>query len=110
MSILYNGEIRSMPPKLITDDRKHIVIRPLVYCQEQDIIKYAEEQAFPIIPCGACALQKNSMRANTKSLIKQLAMNNPKIPSNLLHALQRVRISHLMDQNLWDFKRLGDFL
>jgi tRNA 2-thiocytidine biosynthesis protein TtcA len=106
MSVLYSGEIRSQPPKLITNDRKHIVIRPLVYCQEQDIIKYAHEQNFPIIPCGVCGNQKNSMRAHVKPLLKQLAAENPKVPSNVLHALQGVRISQLMDQKLWDFKGL----
>lgn len=106
MSILYSGEIRSQPPKLITNDRKHIVIRPLAYCQEQDIIKYAHEQNFPIIPCGVCSNQKNSMRAHVKALLKQLAAENPKVPSNALHALQGVRLSQLMDQKLWDFKSL----
>jgi len=108
MSILYSGEIRSLPPKLLTDDRQHIVIRPLVYCQEPDLIQYAVEQRFPIIPCGACATQKNSMRANTKALIRQLAKDNPKVPSNLLHALQGVRTSQLMDQKLWDFRKLEE--
>jgi tRNA 2-thiocytidine biosynthesis protein TtcA len=106
MSILYSGEIRSLPPKLITDDKKHIVIRPLVYCQEKDIIQYAREQKFPVIPCGICGNQKDSMRAEIKELIKQLAAKNPKVPSNALHALQGVRISQLMDQKLWDFKDL----
>lgn len=106
MSILYSGEIRSQPPKLLTDDKKHIVIRPLAYCQEKDIVEYTREQNFPIIPCGACSTQKNSMRASVKELIKQLAINNPKVPSNILHALQGVRASQLMDQKLWDYKDL----
>ncbi|MCL5261284.1 MAG: tRNA 2-thiocytidine(32) synthetase TtcA [Gammaproteobacteria bacterium] len=110
MSILYSGEIRSQPPKLLTDDKKHIVIRPLIYCQEEDIIKYAAEQNFPIIPCGLCANQKNSTRAKVKLLIKQLAAQNPKVPSNILHALQGVRISQLMDQKIWDYKNLEDDL
>lgn len=108
MSILYNGEVRSLPPKLLTEDKKHIVIRPLVYCQEQDIVEYAAEQNFPIIPCGLCSNQKKSMRANSKLLIKQLAAQNPKIPSNMLHATQRIRPSQLMDQDLWDFKHLEE--
>ena len=106
MSILYSGEIRSQPPKLLTNDKKHIVIRPLVYCQEKDIIKYAEEEKFPIIPCGICSNQKKSMRNEVKELIKQLAAQNPKVPSNILHALQGVRVSQLMDQNIWDYKNL----
>lgn len=110
MSVFYSGEIRSQPPKLITDDRKHILIRPLVYCQEDDIREYAKLQGFPTISCGACSSQKNSMRAHIKSLIKKLAAENPKIPSNILHSLQAVRISQLMDQKLANFKNLEELL
>ena len=58
MSILYNGQIQSMPPKLLSDDKKNVIIRPLSYCQEKDLIAYAKEQAFPIIPCNLCGSQK----------------------------------------------------
>src|SRR5262249_18284749 len=100
MSILYKGEISSMPPKLLTDDKQHIVIRPLVYCQEKDIIEYATEQAFPIIPCNLCGSQENLMRVRVRKLIDQLALENPKIPSNILHALTSVKPSQLMDSSL----------
>lgn len=106
MSILYSGEIKSMPPKLLSDNKKHIVIRPLAYCQENDIIKYAKEQLFPIIPCTLCGSQDNLMRQRVKVLIDQLAAENPKIPSNMLHALTSVKLSQLMDRNRWDFKNL----
>jgi tRNA 2-thiocytidine biosynthesis protein TtcA len=106
MSILYNGEIRSMPPKLLTDDQQHIVIRPLAYCQEKDIIAYAGEKAFPIIPCNLCGSQNKLMRQRVKVLIDGLAKENPKVPSNILHALSSVRPSQLMDHALWDFKGL----
>lgn len=106
MSIFYNGEIRSMPPKLLSDNKRHIVIRPLVYCQEKDIIQYAKEQAFPIIPCNLCGSQENLARQKVKVLIDQLAADNPKIPSNMLHALTSVKLSQLMDRNRWDFKNL----
>ena len=108
MSILYNGEIKSMPPKLLSDNKKHIVIRPLVYCQETDIIKYAKEQAYPIIPCTLCGSQENLARQKVKVLIDQLAKENPKIPSNMLHALTSVKLSQLMDRNRWDFKNLEE--
>lgn len=62
MSILYNGDIRSMPPKLLSDNKKHIVIRPLCYVQEKDIITFAQEQSYPIIPCTLCGSQENLMR------------------------------------------------
>jgi tRNA 2-thiocytidine biosynthesis protein TtcA len=106
MSILYSGEIRSMPPKLLTDDKHHIVIRPLAYCQEADIITYAGEQAFPIIPCNLCGSQKNMTRARVKQLIAGLAQENPKVPSNMLNAIGNIRQSQLMDKNLWNYKDL----
>jgi len=106
MSILYNGEIRSMPPKLLTDDRRHIVIRPLAYCQEKDIAAFAELMAFPIIPCNLCGSQDNLSRQRVKRLIEELSGENPKIPSNMLHALGRILPSQLMDREMWDFKAL----
>jgi tRNA 2-thiocytidine biosynthesis protein TtcA len=106
MSILYGGHVCSMPPKLITDDKHHIVMRPLAYCQEADIKKYAAEQQFPIIPCNLCGAQENLTRQKVAKLIDELAKDNPKVPSNMLHALRSVKPSQLMDQQLWDFKHL----
>jgi tRNA 2-thiocytidine biosynthesis protein TtcA len=108
MSILYNGEIRSMPPKLLTDDKRNIVIRPLAYCQEKDIAAYAELQGFPIIPCNLCGSQDNLSRQRIKRLIEDLAAENPKIPSSMLHALQSLQPSQLMDKRWWDFKHLEE--
>ncbi len=106
MSILYGGQVRSMPPKLLSDNKKHIVIRPLAFCQERDIIEFANEQQYPIIPCNLCGSQENLMRNKVKALIAQLAAENPKVPSNMLRALSNIRPSQLMDQDLWDFKNL----
>lgn len=106
MSTLYSGEIRSMPPKLLTNDKKHIVIRPMAYCQEADIIKYAQEQEFPIIPCNLCGSQEKLTRRKVKQLIVDLAAENPKVPANMLSAIGNVRKSQLMDQSIWDFKNL----
>lgn len=106
MSIMYSGIIRSMPPKLLTDDKRHIVIRPMIYCQEQDIIKYAVTQRFPIVNCGLCYQHKELMRNKVKSLIADLAQKNKKVPSNILHAISNVKPSQLMDQALWNFKDL----
>lgn len=106
MSILYNGEIRSMPPKLLSDNKKHVVIRPLVYCQEKDIAAFAKEMAFPIIPCTLCGSQENLVRKKVKALVGQLALENPKVPSNILHALSAIKPSQLMDKKFWDFKNL----
>ncbi|MES2205076.1 MAG: tRNA 2-thiocytidine(32) synthetase TtcA, partial [Pseudomonadota bacterium] len=106
MSILYSGEIKSMPPKLLTDSKDHIVIRPLAYCQEKDIIQYMKEQQFPIIPCTLCGSQEKLVRKRVTKLIDQLCEENPKVGSNMLHALQSVQPSQLMDKKLWDFKGL----
>ena len=107
MSIFYSGQIRSMPPKLLTDDKQLIVIRPLAYCQERDIKAYAQAQQFPIIPCNLCGSQENLARQRVKGLVTELAQQNPKVPSNMLHALSSVHPSQLMDANLWNFKELG---
>lgn len=106
MSILYAGQIKSMPPKLLSDNKKHIVIRPLVYCQEADIKAYASEQQFPIIPCTLCGSQENLTRKKVKKLVDELTLDNPKVPSNMLHALQSVHPSQLMDKKLWRFDEM----
>ncbi len=107
MSMLYSGMISTMPPKLLTDDKQHIVIRPMAYCQERDIIAYANERQFPIIPCNLCGSQENMTRKRVKALIQSLAQDNPKVPSNLLNALGNVKPSQLMDHDLWNFKGLA---
>ncbi|KTC65741.1 C32 tRNA thiolase (plasmid) [Legionella adelaidensis] len=110
MSILYNGDIRSMPPKLLSDNKKHIVIRPMCYVQEKDIIDYAKELNFPIIPCNLCGSQENLARKKVGKWIDMLAEENPKVPSNILHALQSIKPSQLMDQNFWPFRTLENEL
>lgn len=109
MSIMYNGSMSGMPPKLLSDNKKHIVIRPMCYVQEADIIRFAEAQQFPIIPCNLCGSQENLSRKKVAALIDQLAKENPKVPSNILHALQNVRPSQLMDKEFFDFKNLEKF-
>lgn len=106
MSIFYNGNIASMPPVLLSDSGKHTVIRPMAYCQEADLIEFAQEQQFPIIPCNLCGSQENLARGRIKKLIQALALENPKIPSNILHALGAVQPSQLMDKKLFAFHTL----
>ena len=108
MSIFYNGEIRSMPPKMLTDDERHIVIRPLVYAQEKDLANYAAQEQFPIISNKLCMGKESVMRKKIHALIATLAQENPKIPSNMLHALQKISPSQLMDHNWWDFKTMNN--
>ncbi len=106
LSICYSGTIKSMPPKLLTDNKKHLVIRPLMYCQEADIATFAKEMAFPIIPCNLCGSQENLKRKKMRNVINELAKENPKVPSNMLHALQAIEPTQLADQRHWDFKGL----
>lgn len=106
MSIFYNGSVCSMPPKLLTNTQDNIVIRPLAYCQEADIAAYAKEMEMPIMPCGLCSSQENLKREKIGNLIRDLASENPKIPSNILRSLQNVKPSQLMDRELWDFDAL----
>jgi tRNA 2-thiocytidine biosynthesis protein TtcA len=110
MSILYNGELRSMPPKLLSDNKRHIVIRPLAYCQENDIIEFTREKSFPIIPCNLCSSQENLVRQRVKVLIDGLSKENEKVPSNILHALGAIKPSQLMDHAFWDFKTLEEYV
>ena len=110
MSIMFSGSVRSMPPKLLTDNKKHIVIRPLAYCQEADIAEYAEQQQFPIIPCNLCGTQENMTRQKVKELIRGLAADNPKIPGNILAAMGNISPSQLMDHKHFDFKGLEEEL
>lgn len=106
MSLFYGGHIKSMPAKLLSDNKKHILIRPMAYCQEADIIEYSQEQQFPIIPCNLCGTQENLARQRIKNLIQTLAKQNPKVPSNMLHAMQSIKPSQLLDHNLFNFKNL----
>lgn len=106
MSVLYNGQIKSMPPKLLSDDKRNILIRPMIYCQEEDIAEYAEFKKFPIIPCNLCGSQENLKRKQIANLIRQLSQENPKIPSNILHALSSIQPSQLMDDKHFNFRDL----
>ncbi len=104
MSMLYQGKIKSMPPKLLTEDKQNVVIRPMVYCQENDIARFAKEQDFPIVPCNLCGSQENLKRKQVKHLIHELAKQNPKVPQNLFSALNNIVPSHLYDSNLFDLR------
>jgi tRNA 2-thiocytidine biosynthesis protein TtcA len=110
MSIFYNGALASMPPKLLTNDEKLIVIRPLVFCQENDILEYARAKKFPLTTADICGAKKNSSRYKMEQLVKNLATINKKIPANILHSLSKICPSQLMDTKMWDFKNLEELL
>ncbi|MGD9257482.1 MAG: tRNA 2-thiocytidine(32) synthetase TtcA, partial [Gammaproteobacteria bacterium] len=93
--------------KLRSDDGRHIVIRPLAYCRERDIARYARARDFPIIPCNLCGSQENLQRREVKKMLRRWEMENPNRVESILASLKRVVPSHLMDGNLFDFSALG---
>ena len=106
LNMFYGGQLKSMPPKLQSDDGKHIVIRPLAYVSEKYLERYAKDQAFPIIPCNLCGSQPNLQRNAMKELLKQWEKQHPGRVESLFKALTHVVPSHLLDANLFDFKGL----
>lgn len=104
LNMFYGGKMKSMPPKLISDDGKQIVIRPLAYCKEKDIEKYAEAKGFPIIPCNLCGSQPNLQRQVVKDMLQTWDRHFPGRIETMFSALQNVVPSHLCDPNLFDFK------
>lgn len=106
MNMMQGSSLRAMPPKLLSDDKRNIVIRPLAYCREKDIKAYAELRKFPIIPCNLCGSQEDLQRQNTKAMLAEMEIKNPQVVSNMLKALTNVSPSQLADNNLYDFKNL----
>ncbi|MCA9567640.1 MAG: tRNA 2-thiocytidine(32) synthetase TtcA [Myxococcales bacterium] len=106
LNLFYSGQLKAMPPRLVSDDARNVVIRPLVYCDEADIVTFAEEQAFPVLPCTLCGTQEGLQRVAIKRLLGDLHARNPKVKGNVFAALANVKPSHLYDRALWDFAGL----
>jgi tRNA 2-thiocytidine biosynthesis protein TtcA len=101
MNLMFSGQLKSMPPKLVSDDGRNVVIRPLIYCAESDIAQYATLMGFPILPCNICGSQPDHQRKVVGALLQQLEAGNPGVRASMLAALANVRPSHLLDPGLW---------
>jgi len=103
LNLFFGGKLKAMPPKLGSDDGKHVVIRPLAYVKEKDLARYAEVRGFPIIPCDLCGSQDQLQRKQVKQLLRQWEREFPGRVENVFNSLQRVTPSHLLDRKLFDF-------
>jgi len=106
LNLFHGGRLKAMPPKLVSDDGAHIVIRPLAYCKEQDLEEYAKIRAFPIIPCNLCGSQENLQRQVVKDMMREWEKKFPGRLETMFASLQRVSPSHLLDPEHFDFRNL----
>ncbi len=107
LNMFFGGKMKSMPAKLLSDDGQHIVIRPLAYCREKDIAKYAKLKEFPIIPCNLCGSQENLQRKVIKEMLKDWDRKFPGRIESIFNALRNVASSHLLDTELYDFNEFA---
>jgi tRNA 2-thiocytidine biosynthesis protein TtcA len=106
LNLFYTGQLKAMPPKLRSDDGRHVVIRPLAYCEEKDLAEYARIREFPIIPCNLCGSQENLKRAEMKRMLREWENRYPGRVETMLNSLRHVRASHLLDRDAFDFQAL----
>jgi tRNA 2-thiocytidine biosynthesis protein TtcA len=108
LNMFYGAKLKSMPPKLLSDDKKNVVIRPLSYCKETDIAEFARLKEFPIIPCNLCGSQENLQRQNIKKMLIQWENEQPGRSENIFRSIANIAPSQLADNELFDFKSLQE--
>ena len=106
LNMFFGGKLKAMPPKLVSDDGRHLVIRPLAYVAEKDIVRWAAERAFPLIPCTLCGSQENLQRKQVAAMLQEWEKKHPGRLQNMFSALQNVVLSHLADGTHYDFQGL----
>ncbi len=107
LNLFFGAKMKAMPPKLATNDKQNVVIRPLAYCAEKDIAAYARQMQFPIIPCDLCGSQENLQRQKVKEMLHAWELEQPGRINNIFRAITNVEPSHLADTDLYDFKNLS---
>ena len=107
LNMFFSGKICGMPPKLLSDDKRNVLIRPMAYIAEKDIVLIQREINFPVIPCNLCGSQDGLQRQKMKELLSKLENDIPNLGNTMLHAQKNVRKSQLMDKSLWDFSSLN---
>ena len=107
LNMFFGGKLKGMPPKLVSDDGRHMVIRPLAYVPEKDLVRWAAHRAFPIIPCTLCGSQENLQRKRMQRLVEELGKEIPNVRQSVLSAMSNVRPSHLLDKSVFDFSALA---
>lgn len=107
LNLFFGAKMKAMPPKLATNDKQNVVIRPLAYCSEKDIAAYARQMDFPIIPCDLCGSQENLQRQKVKDMLRAWELEQPGRVNNIFRAITNVEPSHLADSDLYDFKNLS---
>ena len=108
LNLFHQGKLKAMPPKLLSDDGRHVVIRPLAYVAEEDLVEYAAIKAFPIIPCTLCGSQENLQRKQIGRMLKEWERNEPGRIESILRAMTDVVPSHLLDRKFFDFHEKAD--
>jgi tRNA 2-thiocytidine biosynthesis protein TtcA len=104
--MFFNGKLKAMPPKLLSDDKQNVVIRPLAYCKEKDLARYSQYREFPIIPCNLCGSQEHLQRVQVKQMLEQWEREYPGRTESIFRSICHISPSQLGDRKLFDFENL----